>query len=60
MIQTESPYYQPTPAPPAPFAANVGVFVGDPNYDCAANNEFSGCDESWYVSPGTHPVRDTS
>lgn len=49
MIQTESPYYQPTPPPPAPFAANVGVFTGDPSYDCVANNEFSGCDESWYV-----------
>ncbi|KAE9372961.1 glycoside hydrolase family 55 protein [Stipitochalara longipes BDJ] len=49
MLQTESPYFQPTPAPPAPFAAVVGVLPGDPNYTCAAGNEFSGCDESWSV-----------
>jgi hypothetical protein len=47
LIQTESPYYQPTPPPPAPFTAAVGVFQGDPTYKCDANNEFSGCDESW-------------
>jgi hypothetical protein len=49
MLQTESPYFQPTPAPPAPFAAVVGNFPGDPDYTCAAGNEFSGCDESWSV-----------
>ncbi|KAF2271266.1 pectin lyase-like protein [Westerdykella ornata] len=49
MIQTESPYYQPTPPPPAPFDAVVGKFVGDPNYDCAAGDDFNGCDESWAV-----------
>ena len=47
MLQTESPYFQPTPPPPAPFAAVVGDFPGDPDYTCAADNEFNGCDESW-------------
>lgn len=49
MIQTESPYYQPTPPPPAPFAAAVGRFPGDPSYKCAVGDEFSGCDQSWAV-----------
>ncbi|EAQ92534.1 hypothetical protein CHGG_00769 [Chaetomium globosum CBS 148.51] len=48
MIQTESPYYQPTPPPPAPFADVVGKFPGDPDYTCAPG-EFNGCDESWGV-----------
>lgn len=39
MIQTESPYYQPTPKPPAPFN-NVGTFPGDPTFD-------QNSDESW-------------
>ncbi|OIW25494.1 pectin lyase-like protein [Coniochaeta ligniaria NRRL 30616] len=49
MIQTESPYYQPTPSPPAPFNQQVGLMPGDPSYSCPATgtNEFSGCDESW-------------
>ena len=49
MIQTESPYFQPTPPPPAPFAAVVGLFPSDPAYSCATANDFSGCDESWAV-----------
>ncbi|KAK1991996.1 pectin lyase-like protein [Colletotrichum falcatum] len=48
MLQTESPYYQPTPPPPAPFAAVVGDFQGDPDYTCATN-DFGGCDQSWAV-----------
>ncbi|KAI8211142.1 hypothetical protein K4K52_011113 [Colletotrichum sp. SAR 10_76] len=47
MLQTESPYFQPTPPPPAPFEAVVGDFPGDPDYACAADDEFDGCDESW-------------
>lgn len=47
MIQTESPYYQPNPKPPAPFTDVVGKMVGDPTYNCAANDPFNGCDESW-------------
>ncbi|KAK3934652.1 glucan 1,3-beta-glucosidase [Diplogelasinospora grovesii] len=47
MLQTESLYFQLTPPPPAPFAAVVGDFPGDPDYTCAADNEFNGCDESW-------------
>ncbi|KAK3897082.1 exo-beta-D-glucanase [Staphylotrichum tortipilum] len=46
MIQTESPYYQPVPPPPVPFAGAVGKFPGDPDYTCAPG-EFNGCDESW-------------
>ncbi|EGO56022.1 hypothetical protein NEUTE1DRAFT_117997 [Neurospora tetrasperma FGSC 2508] len=49
MLQTESPYFQPTPPPPAPFAAVVGLLPGDPEYTCAAGDEFSGCDQSWSV-----------
>ncbi|KAK4144852.1 pectate lyase superfamily protein-domain-containing protein [Dichotomopilus funicola] len=37
MLQTGSPY----------FAAVVGNFPGDPDYTCAADDGFSGCDESW-------------
>lgn len=46
MIQTESPYYQPTPKPPAPFADVVGKFPGDWGYDCR-DDSISGCDSSW-------------
>lgn len=49
MLQTESPYYQPTPSPPAPFAAVVGLYPSDPVYSCASSNDFGGCDESWAV-----------
>ncbi|KAL2066965.1 hypothetical protein VTL71DRAFT_1389 [Oculimacula yallundae] len=52
MIQTESPYFQPTPKPPAPFTAAVGVFTSDPSYaNCTAGkeDELGGCDESWAV-----------
>jgi len=48
MIQTQSPYYQPTPKPPAPFGKAVGKFAGDPNYACKGG-DFDGCDESWAV-----------
>jgi hypothetical protein len=47
LVQTESAYYQPTPPPPAPFKDVVGLFPGDPTYQCTAGNEFNGCDESW-------------
>ncbi len=54
MIQTESPYYQPTPNPPAPFENVVGKLPGDPSYDvCKSGSadakELGGCDESWAV-----------
>lgn len=49
-IQTESAYYQPTPPPPAPFRDAVGVFTGDPGYECKDKSDAaSGCDESWAV-----------
>jgi hypothetical protein len=47
-LQTESPYYQPTPKPPAPFASVVGTFSNDPNYSCNGGDA-DGCDESWAV-----------
>ncbi|KYK61874.1 Pectin lyase fold/virulence factor [Drechmeria coniospora] len=49
MLQTESPYFQPTPPPPAPFTEVVGKFAGDPDYSCAKGDEFNGCDESWSI-----------
>ncbi|KAF6838862.1 LysM domain-containing protein [Colletotrichum musicola] len=49
LIQTESPYYQPTPQPPAPFQDMVNLFTGDPDYKCAAGDKFNGCDQSWAV-----------
>lgn len=48
MIQTESPYFQPAVAMPAPFTntGTVGQFWGDPvTGDCLADG--SGCDSSW-------------
>lgn len=48
MIQSESPYFQPTPKPPAPFEKVVGKFMGDPDYSCKGG-DFDGCDESWAV-----------
>ncbi|GAP93420.1 hypothetical protein SAMD00023353_10300200 [Rosellinia necatrix] len=47
-LQTESPYYQPTPKPPAPFQSVVGTFEGDPDYSCQGGDA-DGCDESWAV-----------
>lgn len=51
MIQTESPYYQPTPPPPpAPFSLQVGLMKSDPIYKCGKDqSELGGCDESWAV-----------
>lgn len=52
MIQTESPYYQPTPKPPAPWKDTLrlqGVWETDPEFNCAKDGDFSGCDESWAV-----------
>ncbi|KAL4924556.1 glycoside hydrolase family 55 protein [Aspergillus undulatus] len=48
MIQTEPPYYQPNPRPPAPFSSTVGVYDSDPAYSCSSGN-FNGCDEAWAV-----------
>ncbi|ORY15484.1 pectate lyase superfamily protein-domain-containing protein [Clohesyomyces aquaticus] len=47
-LQTESPYYQPTPKPPAPFGNVVGTFPNDPDYSCKGGDA-DGCDESWAV-----------
>lgn len=48
MVQTESPYYQPNPRPPAPFELDVGALPGDPDYNCKGG-DFDGCDSSWAV-----------
>lgn len=48
MLQTESPYYQPTPSAPNPYKANLGVLHGDPSYTCNGT-DFDGCDSSWAV-----------
>lgn len=48
VIQTEPPYYQPNPRPPAPFNNQVGIYSSDPAYNCNDAN-FSGCDEAWAV-----------
>ncbi|KAF3908275.1 hypothetical protein AA313_de0205493 [Arthrobotrys entomopaga] len=49
MIQTESPYYQPTPDPPSMLqSAQRGLFHGDEFYlDCPGG---VGCDSSWALS----------
>ncbi|CAK7207877.1 hypothetical protein SEUCBS139899_010692 [Sporothrix eucalyptigena] len=52
MLQSESPYYQPTPQPPAPFEAAVGAIGGDPDYShCKSGKggDLDGCDSSWAV-----------
>lgn len=46
LLQTESPYYQPSPKAPTPFESVLGVFDSDPQYDCGSS-EFDGCDSSW-------------
>lgn len=42
MIQTESPYFQPKPAPPAPFGTTLGHFAGDIEPDACAANDATG------------------
>jgi hypothetical protein len=56
MVQTESPYFQPHPKPPAPFEDSLGMYSGDPTYgscggsgDSRSVSEFGGCDSSWGV-----------
>ncbi|KAH7010780.1 pectate lyase superfamily protein-domain-containing protein [Microdochium trichocladiopsis] len=44
MIQTEQPYYQPTPPAPAPFEAALRVFRGDPGFRCTTEEP---CDSGW-------------
>lgn len=44
MIQSEQPYYQPTPATPAPFESSLGVFRGDPSFQ---RTEEQPCDSGW-------------
>lgn len=49
VIQTEPPYYQPNPRPPAPFNNQVGLYDSDPAYTCRGGR-FDGCDEAWAVT----------
>lgn len=46
LVQTETPYYQPTPRAPIPFENTVGMFFGDTDFACG-KTEFDGCDSSW-------------
>lgn len=43
MIQTESPYFQPTPVAPEPFTKSLGKFANDPKFEC----EGAACKSSW-------------
>lgn len=48
LTQTEPPYFQATPAAPAPFQKQLGAFADDPRYeDCPAGAK--GCAISWAV-----------
>ncbi|KAF2793031.1 glycoside hydrolase family 55 protein [Melanomma pulvis-pyrius CBS 109.77] len=48
-IQTETPYYQPIPAAPAPFTSSLGTFASDPTFsDCSASN-ITTCAMAWAV-----------
>jgi hypothetical protein len=55
LLQTESPYFQPKPSPPAPYESAVGVFPSDPGYNCNSTGSTSsldpssGCDASWAI-----------
>ncbi len=44
LLQTEQPYYQPTPPPPKPYENAVGSFNGDPAFAC---NTTQPCDAGW-------------
>lgn len=46
MIQTESPYYQPSPEALVPFIP--GMFVNDPNFD-DCKSDSTKCAVSWGV-----------
>lgn len=46
ITQTEPPYYQPTPKPTSPVTVAVGIMSGDLTYDCKADDDFGGCEES--------------
>lgn len=46
MIQTESPYYQPTPRAPKPFEASLGLFANDPLFGLCLSDR---CSVSWAV-----------
>ncbi|KAK2759213.1 hypothetical protein CKAH01_16720 [Colletotrichum kahawae] len=46
MIQSESPYFQPVPRAPAPFAAPSANFSSDPRFGYCADSS-AGCAVSW-------------
>lgn len=48
MLQTEPPYFQPTPKAPEPYRGQVGSLPGDPDYSCKGD-DFDGCDTAWAV-----------
>ncbi|KAA8650192.1 uncharacterized protein ATNIH1004_002873 [Aspergillus tanneri] len=48
MIQTESPYFQPSPPAPQPFGRSLGKFANDPDFsNCKAGDKT--CASSWAV-----------
>lgn len=47
LLQTESPYYQPSPTPPTPFANQKGLWLSDPDYSRCSGASGAGCDSSW-------------
>jgi len=55
MVQTESPYYQPQPQPPAPFGHSVNIFAGDPSYYCNGRGK-----EAVDEYPGLGPPREVN
>src|SRR5262249_2087142 len=44
MIQTEQPYYQPTPPPPDPYKDPIGALPGRPTFEFSKEMP---CDEGW-------------
>lgn len=56
MIQTEGPYYQSTPAAPAPFGSAVGKFTGDPDFSSCSSGSQT-CAMSWGLRvEGSHDI----
>lgn len=57
-IQTESPYFYPTPSSPTPFEKTVGKFPADPKFDDCKGDK--SCLSSWALilerSRGVHIV----
>jgi glucan 1,3-beta-glucosidase len=44
-MQTETPYYQPSPPAPAPFTVNTAL--NDPDFSSSCNGQSGNCAEAW-------------